>query len=884
MPSSQDQGFFAEQNDFSLLVARTVGKGRALVIEELREAALVEKSAIDEALQAVFPSGPGDIAAAAIRPTEQLRLANAEEGRRLATPAAVQKFARESAEFAALQPGFFALAPAREGAGSPWLLAATAAGAHAQILAAMSELQLKPARTAAGSLHTATALSAALKTRGSDSPVLCLDFGAMESHALLVTRRGIESTGSAAVSLDAIAEAVQGELGLKFKGSAGKLFFNELYDFSETGPKIAARLAPAVKAGIATLGGVSPVELYCAGLPAKQQWLATLLAAELGLVPYAPDIKGWASGLGISFGNPALEASLSPAWLGFLQFIYVQSGGAPGAVWSSDWISFDAVIAAAPTPAVVVAPPPPKPAPAPAPAPVAPPPAPKPAVVATPAPIAKPAQPAPTTNKPVPAPAPAAKPAAYPPKPTPAPAPAKQPAAPVKPVAAPAPQKPQPAPPKAAPVPVAAAVPQKPAAKSKMGLFIAIAAVIAIGIGVFVFMQKQKAEAERVAQVERERLAEVRAKEEAEKVRLAAEQKAREEAEARKKFEAEVTQKLAAAEAARKQAEADARAQQAARLANARGNVIIATNPAGANITLGTLPPRPSPATFNDLKIGKYPVTVSLLNHDEARFEVEVNENATTEVPVVRLDRITGTVEIASEPTGVNYELRPAGQMMVTPEARRTGQTPATIADLNAGEYTVTFTREGWPTHSENVTVARNGTARVAWTFKNGVVNIASTPEGATVLRNGTRIGVTPLTLSDQVPGDVRFELSLANHEPATLAGRVESGKTLSLTTPLLSVDRLANLNELDTRPEPINQVQPEVPSNLNVPPGRVEIELTVTKTGTTKDLRIVRGTNAEFSKLCLEAAAKWRFKPGMINGKPMNVRVVLPFVPASGQ
>jgi hypothetical protein len=879
MPTSPDQGFFAEQNDFSLIVARTAGKGRAVVIEELREAALVEKSAIDEALQAVFPSGPGEIAAAAIRPTEQLRLANADEGRRLATPQAVQKFAKESAELAALQPGFFAVAAAREGAGSPWLLAAAAADAHAQVLTAMGELQLKPARAAAASLHSATALASTLKTRGTDSTVLCLDFGALTSHALLITRRGVEAAGTAAVSLDAIAEAVQGELGLKFKGSAGKLFFNELYDFSETGPKIAARLAPAVKAGLATLGGTSPAELYCAGLPAKQQWLGTLLAAELGLVPYAPDLKAWAASLGMSFGNPSLETALSPAWLGFLHFIHVQAGGTPGAVWSADWVSFDAVLAAPPPPPApvpVAAPPAPKPVP------VAPPPAPKPAPVAAPAPVAKAAQPAPAAK---PTPAPVAKPTPAAPPPKPAPAPVKPAPAPAKPAApAPAPQKPQPAPPKAAPVPVAASNQEKPEGKSKTGLFIGVAVLILalLGGGFFV-MQSKKAESERLAKAAEQARADALAKEAAEKARLAAEQKARDDAEARKKAEEEMAQRLAAAEAARIQAENEAKAQAAARLANARGNVVITTEPAGATVTLGTLRARPSPATFTDVKIGKYPVTITLANHDEVKFEVDVNENATTEHPVVRLDRITGTVEITSDPAGANYELRPAGSMVVAPEARRSGQTPATLADLTAGEYTVTITRDGWPTHTQNVTVARNGTAKVAWTFQNGVVKINSTPEGATVTRNNTRIGVTPLTLADQNPGDVRFELNLAGHEPATLSGRVESGKTLSLAISLLSVDRLANLAELDVKPQVLKQVQPEVPSGVNVPPGRVEIELTVTKTGTTKDLKIIRGAGTDFAKYCLDAAAKWTFKPGMINGRPMNVRVVVPFVPSTG-
>lgn len=881
MSTSPDPAFFAAQNDFSLIVARTTGKGRALVIEELREAALVEKPAVDEALQAVFPAGPGEISAAALRTAEQLRLANADEGRKLATPAAVQKFAREAAEFAALQPGFFAVAPAKEGAGSPWLLAATAAAAHAQTLAALAEFQIKPKRTASASLHAATALAATLKARSGDTNVLCLDFGALDSHALLVNRRGIEAAGTAAVSLDAIAEAVQGELGLKFKGSAGKLFFNELYDFSETGAKIAARLAPAVKAGIAGLGGSAPAELYCAGLPAKQQWLAGLLATELGLAPHAPDLRGWCSSLGISFANPALEIGLSPAWLGFLHFVYVQSGGAPGAVWSSEWVSFDAMLAPAPLPA-----------PVPVPAPVAPPPpAPKPAPVATPPPKPAPAAPAPAPT-PKPAPAPVAKPAPAPAKPAPAvsypPKPAPAPVKPVptaKPAPAPAAAKPQPAPAPAkvpAAAPVAAAPREQPAGKSKMGLFIGIAAVLLIAVGGFFFMQSKKAEEDRIAKAAAEQQAnEKRIKDEAEKVRLAAEQKAREEAEARKKAETEFTQKLAAAETARQQAELAAKEQTAARLANARGTLVIRTEPAGASVTVGSLPPRPSPATFNDIRIGKYPVTISLLHYDEVKLDAEVNENATTEPPVVRLARITGTIEISSEPVGANYEVRPAGVMVVAPDARRTGQTPATLNDLVAGEYSVTITRDGWPAHTENVTVGRNTSSKVAWTFQNGVVKISSTPEGAAVTRNGARLGVTPLTLADQMPGDVRYELTLAEHEPATVSGRVESGKTLSLSAPMLSFERLANLAELDNKPEVVasTQSQPEVPSDAAAKGGRVEIELTVTRAGLTKDPKILQSTNPALDKACLAAAAKLRFKPGTINGKPMNVRVRIPYV-----
>src|SRR5688572_1122160 len=145
MPSSQDPVFFAAQNDCSLIVARVTGKGRTVVLEELREAPRTEKTAVEESLRAVFTSGPGAIAAAAIRPLEQLHLANPDEAKRITTPAGVQKFARESAEFSTLQRGLFAVAPAKEGgAGAPWLLAATAAADHAQAVASLTDLQLKP--------------------------------------------------------------------------------------------------------------------------------------------------------------------------------------------------------------------------------------------------------------------------------------------------------------------------------------------------------------------------------------------------------------------------------------------------------------------------------------------------------------------------------------------------------------------------------------------------------------------------------------------------------------------------------------------------------------------------------------------------------------------
>ena len=172
--------------------------------------------------------------------------------------------------------------------------------------------------------------------------------------------------------------------------------------------------------------------------------------------------------------------------------------------------------------------------------------------------------------------------------------------------------------------------------------------------------------------------AELRLKSAAQKARLA-ELKAQEEIEARKKTEVEFTQKLVESESARQRVETELAAQTAARLANARGSLVIVTQPAGATVTVGNLPPQISPATFSDIKIGSYPVTISLARHEEVKLDLTVAENAMTESGTIPLVAAVGSLRINSEPGDAQYELRPASALTIDPDARRTGQTPAAI-------------------------------------------------------------------------------------------------------------------------------------------------------------------------------------------------------------
>jgi protein TonB len=60
---------------------------------------------------------------------------------------------------------------------------------------------------------------------------------------------------------------------------------------------------------------------------------------------------------------------------------------------------------------------------------------------------------------------------------------------------------------------------------------------------------------------------------------------------------------------------------------------------------------------------------------------------------------------------------------------------------------------------------------------------------------------------------------------------------------------------------------------------GKVVIQMTINRDGSTSDLKIIRASNAEIGKIYLAALAKWKFKPGTKDGKPVRSSVVVPFL-----
>jgi TonB family protein len=53
---------------------------------------------------------------------------------------------------------------------------------------------------------------------------------------------------------------------------------------------------------------------------------------------------------------------------------------------------------------------------------------------------------------------------------------------------------------------------------------------------------------------------------------------------------------------------------------------------------------------------------------------------------------------------------------------------------------------------------------------------------------------------------------------------------------------------------------------------GTVELQIVVDEHGVPKEMRVTRALGLGLDQKALEAVAKWRFKPGMRDGKPVPV------------
>ena len=89
----------------------------------------------------------------------------------------------------------------------------------------------------------------------------------------------------------------------------------------------------------------------------------------------------------------------------------------------------------------------------------------------------------------------------------------------------------------------------------------------------------------------------------------------------------------------------------------------------------------------------------------------------------------------------------------------------------------------------------------------------------------------------------------------------------------------LFNIGELDRRPEPIAQIQPEYPFEMKRAgiSAQVRVGFIVNSKGAVVLPYIVSATHTGFDRAAMDAISKWKFRPGMKAGRKVNTRVEQP-------
>jgi hypothetical protein len=389
----------------------------------------------------------------------------------------------------------------------------------------------------------------------------------------------------------------------------------------------------------------------------------------------------------------------------------------------------------------------------------------------------------------------------------------------------------------------------------------------------------ENAEREVAAAVKQVRLASEQAARADQRARELAEAAAREEEETRAQTEAarDEAMKQARREVEEHTRQLLARQQKAVPVAPAPGTLTLASAPVGADVSVDGRPALRAPASIEGLSPGQHAVKVTLAGHVPVELSANIVGSKTTDLGVITLERATGSIDLSSEPNGLEFDIR-APHTPTDAAPLRHGRTPARLDDLPTGDYVVTFRRAGWSERTERVTIAPGAPARVAATIKGGTVKINSSPSGATVIQGGLLLGTTPLTLEDVPPRDVTYELTAPGFEPLKVNGKVVEDRGLELNGILLDLDRLAGDAEVRTPPRPYVTTPLDLRRVPRSTPPKITVSFVVQRNGSVHDVRVLEAVDKKFAKRAAETIAKWKYYPAVSHaGYPVNVRMKLP-------
>lgn len=336
--ASKVKGFFVEQNDHSILLARTSSATVPLVVEEFSECPVGDPAALAEAIKRIQPKkAPSGFlnAHCGVYPSRRLVRRATLEVKRLKEPGYFGEVLSSQFRVELDKHAIHILnAPdgsdydVNKGAQKEALFCGMMFQDIDTLQDGLLASGIYPERLELGSVAMLGGVVDYLRFRKSTIPTLILEIGAEATHSFIVSAAGVEASRPIQQGFESMVPVVQSELGLKDAESARKLFFSNAFDFTGMGRSLVKKLLKELQSSIGfyeVQTGQSVGQVLCTSIPPKLAWLEGAIASALGVSTLSLDLPSWLRSRQVTIAERALSGELDARWFGLLSLMISHS-------------------------------------------------------------------------------------------------------------------------------------------------------------------------------------------------------------------------------------------------------------------------------------------------------------------------------------------------------------------------------------------------------------------------------------------------------------------------------------------------------------------------------------------------------------------------------
>ncbi len=215
-----------------------------------------------------------------------------------------------------------------------------------------------------------------------------------------------------------------------------------------------------------------------------------------------------------------------------------------------------------------------------------------------------------------------------------------------------------------------------------------------------------------------------------------------------------------------------------------KGNIYIASNPAGAQIFLDSInTSRVTPDTIKNIAAGEHKITLKINNYIDTTVIINVLQNQTVAKSVtLSLLIIRGNIFVDSEPIGAQIFIEGKNTNKVTPD---------TLLNYPVGSHSITLKRKDYrdTTFQVNVIGYLTISKKVTLSSINGSIYIQSTPSGADIYLSDKSTGkTTPDTLTILPAGTYKITLKYPDYNDTTFYATVYQSTVTSQNITMVKI------------------------------------------------------------------------------------------------